>query len=163
MDSSSAAVTLAEANVKTVQSALATANIQYQLVVNTAQLQDAVNRANLWKKGQPDDVDLPGWYFNKSERMASAKLELEAAKKNLDDQKTNLAKVITTLNLPGLADIEKRLADAEAAFKTAKTVLDLANNAADQVELQNAAQDQYDAAKEVLRDCPAGIRPSADG
>jgi multidrug efflux pump subunit AcrA (membrane-fusion protein) len=36
LDSSSAAVTLAEANVKTVQSALATANIQYQLVVNTA-------------------------------------------------------------------------------------------------------------------------------
>ena len=88
---------------------------------------------------------------------------LISAKKNLDDQKTNLAQVITTLNLPGLADIEKRLADAEAAFKTAKTVLDLANNAADQVELQNAAQDQYDAAKEVLRDCPAGIRPSADG
>jgi HlyD family secretion protein len=151
LDSSSAAVTLAEANVKTVQSALVTANIQYQLVVNTAQLQDAVNRANLWKKGQPDDVDLPGWYFKKSERMASAKLELDSAKKNLDDQKTNLEQVVTTLNLPGLADIEKRLADAEATFKTTKTVLDLANDAADQVQLQNAAQDQYDAAKEVLR------------
>ena len=41
----------AVANVKSVQTALATANIQYQLVVNTAQLQDAGNRANLWKKG----------------------------------------------------------------------------------------------------------------
>ena len=78
-------------------------------------------------------MDLPGWYFEKSERMASAKLELDSAKKVLDDQKTNLAEVITTLNLPGLAGIEKRLADAEAAFRTAKTVLDLANNAADQV------------------------------
>ncbi len=152
LNSSNAAITLAEANVKTAEAALATAQIQYQLVVNNAHQQDAVNRTNLWKKGQPDDVQLPGWYFEKSERMASAKLELEIAQKNLIDQKANLVQVISTKNVPGLADIEKRLSDAEASFKIAKAMLDLANNAADQEQLQKAASDQYDDAKDVLND-----------
>ena len=92
----------------------------------------SVNRTNLWKKSQPNDVQLPGWYFGKSERMASAKLELDTAQKDLADQKANLALVISTKNVPGLVDIEKRLSDAEAGYKTAKAMLDLANSAADQ-------------------------------
>jgi HlyD family secretion protein len=150
LDSSNAAITLAEANVKTAEAALATAQIQYQQMVNNAHLLDAVNRTNLWKKGQPDDVQLPGWYFEKSERMAAADLDLKNAQKNLEAQKAGLVKAISTLNLPGLADIEKRLSEAEASFKTAKAMLDLANNAADQVQLQKAAQDQYDNAKDIL-------------
>ena len=97
LDSSSAAVTLAEANVKTVQ--VRPRHRQHPVPVGreyrpTSRMRSTAT--NLWKKGQPDDVDLPGWYFEKSERMASAKLELDSAKKNLDDQKTNLAQVITT-------------------------------------------------------------------
>ena len=152
LDSSSAAITLAEANLKTAEASLTSARIQYQQVVNNAHQQDSVNRTNLWKKSQPVDVELPGWYFGKSERMASAKLELENAQKDLADQKANLASVISTRNVPGLVDIEKRLSDAEAAFKTAKAMLDLANSAADQEQLQKAASDQYDDARELLND-----------
>lgn len=150
MDSSTAAMEIAAANVKAAEASLAAAQVQHQQVLTAAHQQDALNRVNLWKKGQPDEVDLPGWYFAKPERLASAEQQVESARENLEAQKTNLEQEIKTLNLPALQEIEKRLADAEAAFKTAKSVLDLANNAADQQELRNAAQDQYDAVKDAL-------------
>lgn len=150
MDSSSAAVDTAAANVKAAEAALASAGIQLQQVMTTAHQQDALNRINLWKKGQPDDVELPGWYFTKPERLASAQKEVETAKENLAKQQANLEQVTNSLNLDDLQQLEERLSNAEAAFKTAKAVLDLANNAADQQELRNAAQDQYDVAKDAL-------------
>ena len=155
VNSADAAISLAEANVKTAQAAFTTLNLQYLQVLNIAHLADAANRSTLWKKSQPDDVELPGWYFTKPERTAAAKLELDSAKKNLEDQQTNLAQVIKDLNIPSLADMEKHLIEAEAAFMTAKASLDLANNAADQQELRKAAQDACDAAKKTLNDTEA--------
>lgn len=152
LDSSSAAIALAETNVKTSEAALSAAQIQYEIVFNTAHLQDAVNRTNLWKENQPDQIHSPGWYFDKTERAASMLAEVDVAKKNLEDQKTNLVQVIAKLNKPGLAAVEKRLADAEARFRVAKAVLDLADNADDQRELDKEAQNQYDTIRDELYD-----------
>lgn len=150
--SAEAAVTLAQANLAAAESGLVTADLQYQQVSIAAHQADAANRTALWKAGQPDQVNQPGWYYNKAERIAAAQQALDAAEKALLESKTDLDAVIAGLGLPGLAELETRLANAEADFKVAKTVLDLANNAADQQELRQAAQDGYDAAKDKLND-----------
>ena len=62
----SAAVTVAE-------KAVNSARIQYDIAVNSARLQDQQNRVNSWNIPQPDEFDTPVWYFDKVEKINSAK------------------------------------------------------------------------------------------
>jgi HlyD family secretion protein len=82
-DQPSAAVTVAE-------KAVDSARIQYELAVKNARLQDQQNRINSWKTPQPDEFNLPIWYFNKEEKINSAKAEVDKAAADLDREKANL-------------------------------------------------------------------------
>ncbi len=71
-DQADAAVTLAE-------KALASAKIQYDIMLTTAKMQDQQNRVNSWTLTQPNQFELPIWYFDKSEKISSASAERDAA------------------------------------------------------------------------------------
>ena len=139
----SAAVTVAE-------KAVNSARIQYDIAVNSARLQDQQNRVNSWNIPQPDEFDTPVWYFDKVEKINSAKAEVDAAAADLEIEKANLEKVLADNTSQGFLSAEKRLADAQAAFLIADQVLTQANDAKDKEDISNYANDLYDTAKTVL-------------
>lgn len=139
----SAAVTVAE-------KAVNSARIQYDIAVNSARLQDQQNRVNSWNIPQPDEFDTPVWYFDKVEKINSAKAEVDAAAADLEIEKANLEKVLADNTSQGFLSAEKRLADAQAAFLIADQVLTQANDAKDKEDISNYANDLYDTAKTEL-------------
>ncbi|MAT40731.1 MAG: hypothetical protein CL609_00205 [Anaerolineaceae bacterium] len=143
-DQANAAIALAEA-------ALNTAKVQYELVLNTSRQQDQQNRTSSWNITQPTQFELPAWYFNKDEIIASAKVEMDAASADLDMEKVNLQKVLNEDASQEFLNAEKRVADAQVAFLIADQVLTQANSAQDKEDLQNFAQDQLDAAETELK------------
>jgi len=142
-DQAIAAISLAEAAVNT-------AKVQYELALNASRLQDQQNRTSSWNITQPTQFELPTWYFDKDEKIESAKAEMEAASADLVEEKANLQKILTDNASQGFLDAEKRVADAQVAFLIANQVLTQANSAQDKEDLQNFAQDQYDAAETEL-------------
>lgn len=141
----------AEAAIQLAESAVSSAKAQYDLVLNNARLQDQQNRVSNWNASQPSQFDLPVWYFDKEEKLASANLEIDAAKTGLDKEKANLEKVLTNVASQEFLNAEKRVSDAQAAFVVADQVLSQANSAQENEDLQNFAQDQYDAAENELK------------
>lgn len=141
----------AEASIQLAESAVSSAKAQYDLVLNNARLQDQQNRVSNWNASQPSQFDLPVWYFDKEEKLASANLEIDAAKTGLDKEKANLEKVLTNVASQEFLNAEKRVSDAQAAFVVADQVLSQANSAQENEDLQNFAQDQYDAAENELK------------
>jgi multidrug resistance efflux pump len=142
-DQANAAIALAEAAVNT-------AKVQYELALNASRLQDQQNRTSSWNITQPTQFELPTWYFDKDEKIESAKAEMETASADLVDEKANLQKILSDNASQGFIDAEKRVAEAQVAFLIADQVLTQANSAQDKEDLQNFAQDQYDAAETEL-------------
>jgi multidrug resistance efflux pump len=142
-DQANAAIALAEAAVNT-------AKVQYELALNASRLQDQQNRMSSWNITQPTQFELPTWYFDKEEKIESAKAEMETASADLVDEKANLQKILSDNASQGFIDAEKRVAEAQVAFLIADQVLTQANSAQDKEDLQNFAQDQYDAAETEL-------------
>jgi multidrug efflux pump subunit AcrA (membrane-fusion protein) len=142
-DQANAAIALAEAAVNT-------AKVQYELALNVSRLQDQQNRTSSWNITQPTQFELPTWYFDKDEKIESAKAEMETASADLVDEKANLQKILSDNASQGFIDAEKRVAEAQVAFLIADQVLTQANSAQDKEDLQNFAQDQYDAAETEL-------------
>ncbi|HUM63242.1 MAG TPA: efflux RND transporter periplasmic adaptor subunit [Anaerolineaceae bacterium] len=139
----SAAVTVAE-------KAVNSARVQYDIAVNSARLQDQQNRVNSWKIPQPDEFDLPAWYFDKEEKINSAQSEVDASAADLEIEKANLEKVLADNTSQEFLSAEKRLADAQVAFLIADQVLTQANEAQDKEDISNYANDLYDTAKTEL-------------
>jgi len=142
-DQANAAIELAEAAVNA-------AKVQYELALNASLLQDLQNRTSRWNITQPTQFELPIWYFDKDEKIESAKAEMETASADLVEEKANLQKILSDNASQGFVDAEKRVAEAQVAFLVADQVLTQANSAQDKEELQNFAQDQYDAAETEL-------------
>ncbi|MBG0787821.1 MAG: efflux RND transporter periplasmic adaptor subunit [Anaerolineaceae bacterium] len=142
-DQANAAVQLAEAT-------LNTAKVQYEMALNAARLQDLQNRVSGWEALQPDEFNLPIWYFSTDEKITSAKAEVGTAGAALDQEKANLEKVFSDRTSQEFLDAEKRVADAQAAFLVADQLLGQAKSAKDNEDLQNFAQDQFDTAKTAL-------------
>jgi HlyD family secretion protein len=146
LTSADAAIGLAEANLGTARAARDTAAAQFDLAESAAHQTDAPARSAIWKRPTITEIDNPGWYFDKPERLTAALALREAADANLTQAEADLQTFITGLNIPTLADVEARLAKAEISCTSAKAMRDLANQAADGSELRGVAQDAFDAA-----------------
>jgi HlyD family secretion protein len=140
----------AQAGLDTADASLATAQTQYQQILETARLADASARTGAWKTPQPSEFDLPNWYFSKQEQITAMEAEVESARRDLDTEQQALQALLGDPSYAGMLAAEQRLAQARAAFLTAKDVLDQANAADVDAELRDAAQSRYDDAKQEL-------------
>ncbi len=132
------------------EAALATAQAQYDLVLNGAHLQDRQNRLTAWTATQPDQFTQPVWYFDKEENLASARSEMDAAAAGLSQAKSNVEKVLSNVSSQDFLKADRKVSDAQAAFLIASQVLSQTTDARDNQDLASFAQDQYDAAKNQL-------------
>jgi HlyD family secretion protein len=149
-DQAAAAVEVAQASVTAAQNKLANAQAQYNLTVQTVQLQNNQNRLNAWQGTQPDQFTEPIWYFQNSEKITALQTEITNAQTDLTTAQTNLQTVLKDASNQDFVSAENRLAVAEAAFQVATATLNLAKTAANNTDLVDQAQNAFDAAQSEL-------------
>jgi HlyD family secretion protein len=145
LDSAKAASTTATA-------ALASAQAQYDLAFNSARTESATSRTASWRATQPTGYTLPGWFFTQDEAITAAQAEVDTAKTARDDAQSKLDKQQNDTASADFLAAENRLNTARAAFVVADDVLTRSKVAQDNADLQLAAQKRYDTAKTELDD-----------
>jgi len=141
---------VAAVQVDSANAALASAQTKYDQTLQAALSAQEALRAKELRFSAPDEFNQPAWYFEQSEQIAAAQLEVDNAKAALADSLVNLDKVVTDLNNTQYVNAEKRLSETRAAFLVADTVKKQAENAAEGSGLKDAAYDYYNLALNEL-------------
>jgi HlyD family secretion protein len=134
---------VAAAQMDSANASLASAQIKYDQTLQAALSTQELSRAKDWRLSAPDEFDQPSWYFEQTEQITAAQIEVDNARTELDDVHTNLEKVITDLNNIEYVNAEKKLTEARAAFLVAETVKVQSEYAAQGGGLRDAAYDYY--------------------
>ncbi len=146
-----ASLDLARAAASTADAALATAQANYDLALNAARLESAATRTTDWHAANPAGYTLPGGYFSRTDEVAAAQTELDAARSARDAAQASLNSLLADPANADFVAAEKRLANARAASSSPRMCCcapTLANNS----DLRDAAQSAYDDAKTELED-----------
>ncbi|MCJ7622822.1 MAG: biotin/lipoyl-binding protein, partial [Anaerolineaceae bacterium] len=83
-------VDAARATVEAAKAQLASAEIQHELVLQGARMQEIETRTTAWSAASSDDIDLPTWYYEKDERIAALETEVQTAQVYLEEQLVHL-------------------------------------------------------------------------
>ena len=117
------------AGAQTARNALATAQSQFQITLDTALAQGKSTRLEDWFS-DPDLFEQPGWYYTRAEQIQSARTQVELAQAAVKDAEANLATVTQAMAQGEFLNAEKRLLDARLAYQIAQDVNDRAQNSA---------------------------------
>lgn len=151
-DQAQQAVALAEASLEAAKAQLASAQLQVQSVLQSARAQDRQTRLTEWAAQVPEEFDLPQWYYQKDEQITAAQKVVEAARRKLSEEQANLEKALKDASNQDFLAVEKRLAEAQAAYRVAELTLEQAQSASgkERETLEEAAQKELDLAKASL-------------
>lgn len=141
-----AAVSVAEAGVNAAEAQLAGVRIQYELAQQGVRAQDQQARAQAWQAPQSGEIELPVWYFAKTENIAAVETEAANAAAELSIQQADLADLLDNISNNDFVAAEEDLAAAQAAFNNAAFTLQQANQAQEREDLVDAAEEAYDGA-----------------
>jgi HlyD family secretion protein len=145
-----AGLELAQAQLDSAQAGLDLANLQYQRTLNAARQTEIPSRQEAWRTSQPSEFDLPVWYFQKMESISGAQAALKAATAILEAERSYMDTLVKETGGDELVSAEQRLAEAQQTFLVAKQVLEQARLATDRDDMENFAQQLYDAAEAAL-------------
>ncbi|MEJ2570603.1 MAG: efflux RND transporter periplasmic adaptor subunit [Anaerolineales bacterium] len=145
-----AAVQTAKATLNSAQINLDLLTLQADLTRRMQRQTDQPNREDRWRTTMPSEFDLPVWYFDQSEEIDAAQKEVDLAQAALQDEQSRFDTLLEASTMEDLQQAADRLADARISFRVAKEVLDRARRARDDADLEQYAQDRYDAAKAEL-------------
>lgn len=140
----------ATASIQVAQSALDTAQAQYDLVQSMAQAE--YFSTFTWNGSKSNEFDQPLWFFSKEEKLQSARVELDSARSSLDESLNRLTAIEKSAGNVKFLEIEKQLSDARIGYIVAKAVYDNANESTDATDLRSAAQSALDTATTYLED-----------
>ena len=130
--------------------AQSTARANFLLVLDAARVESTAARTANWRATNPAGYTLPGWFFSQDEAVSAAQAEVDAASTVRDDAQTKLINLQNDSAAADFIAVEKRLNNARAAFVVADDVLTRSKAAMDNADLQLAAQKTYDSAKTEL-------------
>jgi len=116
------------AGFQTAQSALDTANFQYQIALDAALEQDKTSRLQDWFRDDPNQFEQPGWYFTRDEQIVAAQSKVDMAQTALEDAQANLTKVTQSLDASDFLQAEERLLNARLGYLITKDVDNRAEN-----------------------------------
>ena len=121
-----AASALAAANgaATTAEAALATAQAQYDIALDSALSQDSLKRTADWFNSSQSDFIQPNWYFSQDEQVVAAQAAVDAAQQALTDDQANLTKVETSTAGADFVKAESNMAQAQASYTVAKQLND---------------------------------------
>lgn len=118
----------AVAGLQTAQSALNTANYQYQIALDGALEQDKATRLQDWFTDDPYQFEQPGWYFSRDEQIKAAQTKVDLAQTALEDAQANLENVAQSLDVADFLQAEERLLNARLDYLITKDVDNRAEN-----------------------------------
>ncbi len=150
MDQANAAVNVAQAGLDLANQKLANVQAQYDQASLAAEMQDQANHTAAWQATQDNKINLPPWYFSKTEQIAALQAQVTLEKSNLAAEQANLDQTLKDASNQDFVAVEKRLLQAQQAYTIANQTLTEAKAAKDNTNLQNAAQKDLDAAQSDL-------------
>lgn len=145
-----AAVGVAEAAVESANAQLASVELQLEVVLQGVRQQEQLAVDAAWQEEQPDDFNLPVWYFADNEALAAAEQEVDVSAEFLKVEQDNLDVILADSSSSDLITVEERLAKAQAAYLIAERTLAQAQNAEDSESLVEVSQDLFDEASAEL-------------
>jgi HlyD family secretion protein len=149
-----ASLNLAQAATSTADAALATAQANYTVALDAANLASASTRTADWRASNPTGYTLPGGYFSRADEINSAQVEVDSANSALEAAQNNLNSLLADTGNSVFVAAEKRLSNARSASEVAQDVLTRAKTSGN-ASLQDTAQSAFDAAKTELEDAQA--------
>ncbi len=149
LESSRLAVPVAQAALDSARQAVQSAQIQVQITLSAARQAAEPQRVQAWDQSVPREFSQPAWYFDKTERLQAARNEVDAARQELGVEQANFDQVIADASNADLQAAEKRLADAQAAFLVAQALSDRPGTRQDK-DLEQSAQSRLNSAKTEL-------------
>ena len=149
-EQATAMVGLAKTAIESANAQLAAVELQLEITLQGVRQQEQFAVDYVWQERQPDDFNMPVWYFADSENLAAVEQEVQAAEEALGIELKNLGTVLEDYKSSDLIAVEKRLAKAQAAYQIADLTLDQAKKADDKEELEDIAQDLFDEASAEL-------------
>jgi multidrug efflux pump subunit AcrA (membrane-fusion protein) len=138
--------------VTTAEAALASAQAQYTLALNSALAEEQAVRGTAWQQDPPGEFSQPLWYFTKSEQMEAAQTEVDSAGTALQKALEHVEMTEDSAAAADFVAAESQLLAARAAFLAAQDVFDRADSAVDGSDLLDAAQTALDDATTDLED-----------
>lgn len=115
----------------TAQAALAAAQAQYDIALNTALSQARSKRTSDWFNATRTDFTKPTWYFSQDEQLSAAQASVATAEQALTDEGARLARVEASASSADFLKAEKDMAEAQANYLVAKRLNDLVSNGKD--------------------------------
>jgi len=125
----------ARSAVFTAESALASAQVQYDLAFNTAVAQSGGLRTVDWFREEPGAFNLPLWYYSQTEQINAALAEVDSAKASLADAESQLTSIQGNDTSSGFIKAETDLAAARAGYQVARSLYDRVQNGLNSEEL----------------------------
>lgn len=150
LSSAQASLSVTQAEVESAQIGLEIAQLKMQQVLQTSRNNEAPFRVEDWDQDSPPEVGLPSWYFHKEEQKSAAELEQEDARENYETEKERYREILQESGNGEAAQAEERLAEAQAAFSVAESLLDHAVGFEGRQEIRDYRQTIYDAAEAEL-------------
>lgn len=150
-DQAAAVVKAAEAAVDVATKQAASADAQYQLVLQNALLQEQPNKQENWGTSAPEDYQ-PAWYFDKTELIAAAQAGVKNAEEALATALADLEKEQKDASSKDFISTENRLAVAQNELTVANATLDQINTGNNDdlkdaaTKIQEAAQAEFESA-----------------
>jgi len=149
LETASTALGTAQAAKASAEAAVEVARLRYESERMAARQENALQRKNAWNEDAPDAFDQPGWYFQKTEELSAAQVEVDKTRRMVDDELETLASLLEHASGSDLAAAETRLAEARAAYRVADDLLERAKNQDDDT-LTDEAQRYYEAVEAEL-------------
>ena len=103
-----AAVQVAQAILDLARQRQSGSQTQLDQALQAARLQNEPGRTAAWKASQADRIDLPVWYFEKSEIITALQSDLSDAQANLDTELSNLNREISNASNSDFVQAEQR-------------------------------------------------------
>jgi HlyD family secretion protein len=106
----------------TSQTALETAQAQYQVALQASLAQDKRTRLGDWVSPDQKQFDQPNWYFTRAEQAQAVQAQVDQASKAMADTKAKLTDVEQSLDKADFMAAEQRLLNARLAYLINKDV-----------------------------------------
>ncbi len=135
----------ARAGVNTAEEQVINAELQFELVFQSATSAERAFKAQDWMMPMPAEIDLPIWYYQKGEQLDAVRQQVLAAEERLKSQQNKLDAELNADNNQDFLEVEQNLHAEQIAFLVAKHTLERAQSAAERDELLEVAQEAYDA------------------
>jgi multidrug resistance efflux pump len=155
MDTAQAARAAAEAGIDVARLNQEMAQVQYDLTLQLARMQQYPERIAAWNADSPNEFDLPVWYFQSDEEIAAALAEVAEAGETLELERANLADVLADASNADFIAAEQRLAEAQAAFLVVEELESRQVEQNGRAEIEDYVDSLYDAAEAELNSAQA--------